>query len=104
MARRKNISKQTRLLLSILVEAPAEVGHGYELCKKTGLKSGTLYPILIRLEEQGYLSSDWQTPSQPGKPPRRAYRLTPEGVAFAQAHSMEQKNRALMANPKGAPA
>jgi DNA-binding PadR family transcriptional regulator len=59
--------------------------HGYELSKQTGLKSGTLYPLLIRLSDQGLLESEWQEPERPGKPPRHAYRLTPDGLAFARA-------------------
>jgi DNA-binding PadR family transcriptional regulator len=63
--------------------------HGYELSKQTGLKSGTLYPLLIRLSDQGLLESEWQEPERPGKPPRHAYRLTREGLAFARAVAAE---------------
>ena len=58
---------------------------GYELSKDTGLSSGTLYPLLMRLSEQGLLESQWQEPERPGKPPRHAYRLTSDGLAFARA-------------------
>ena len=58
--------------------------HGYELCQQAGIKSGTLYPLLIRLEAQGYLEAEWQAASDPGRPPRHAYRLTAAGVQLAR--------------------
>jgi len=58
--------------------------YGYELSKETGLKSGTLYPLLIRLSDQGLLESQWREPERPGKPPRHAYRLTANGLVFAR--------------------
>ncbi|MEE9328670.1 MAG: helix-turn-helix transcriptional regulator [Parvularculaceae bacterium] len=83
MARRKNISKQTQRLLMALFETPGQWWYGYELSKLTGLKSGTLYPILMRLDDQGYLASEWRDPDLPGKPARHVYRLTSEGKALA---------------------
>ncbi|MBV9762764.1 MAG: helix-turn-helix transcriptional regulator [Acidobacteriaceae bacterium] len=85
MARVPNTSRQTRELLSAMLRHPRAWQYGYELSKQTGLKSGTLYPILIRLEDQGLLESRWQEPEQMGKPPRHAYKLTANGVAFARA-------------------
>ena len=82
MARRSNISRQTRALLIALLGEPLRWRHGYELSQQTGLKSGTLYPILMRLSDQGLLESKWQEPEHPGRPPRHAYRLTSEGRAF----------------------
>ena len=83
MARRPNISRQTRALFAALLEAPIAWQYGYDLSRQTGLKSGTLYPLLMRLSEQGLLDSQWQPPDRPGTPPRHAYRLTPNGLAFA---------------------
>lgn len=57
--------------------------HGYDLCRQAGVKSGTLYPLLIRLEAQGYLAAEWQMP-EPGRPPRHAYRLTAAGRQLAR--------------------
>ena len=59
--------------------------YGYVLSKETGLKSGTLYPLLIRLSDQGLLESQWQEPELPGKPPRHSYRLTTSGRALARS-------------------
>lgn len=84
MPRMPNTSRQTRRLLSALLERPRTWHYGYELSKQTALKSGTLYPLLIRLSEQGLLESQWLEPERPGKPPRHAYKLSPSGLAFAR--------------------
>jgi len=68
-----------------MLRKPRSWQYGYELCKETGLSSGTLYPLLMRLSDQGLLESHWQEPERPGKPPRHAYRLTSKGLAFARA-------------------
>ena len=62
--------------------------HGYELASLTGIQSGTLYPLLIRLEAQGYLEAEWQQPAAGGRPPRHAYRLTAAGQRLAQAQAL----------------
>jgi PadR family transcriptional regulator len=84
MPRKPNSSRQTRALLAALLERSATWRHGYDLSKETGLRSGTLYPLLIRLSEQGLLESRWQEAERPGLPPRHVYRLTASGVAFAR--------------------
>jgi PadR family transcriptional regulator PadR len=85
MARKPNSSPQTRKLLLVMLRRPRAWRYGYELSKETNLSSGTLYPLLIRLSDQGLLESEWQEPERPGKPPRHAYRLTSAGLAFARA-------------------
>ena len=65
--------------------------YGYQLSKDTGLKSGTLYPLLIRLSDQDMLESEWREPESPGKPPRHAYRLTANGLALARAMALPGK-------------
>jgi len=67
-----------------MLRQPLAWQYGYELSKQTNLKSGTLYPLLIRLSDQGLLESQWQEPERPGKPPRHAYKLTSSGLAFAR--------------------
>lgn len=57
--------------------------HGYALAKQTGLKSGTLYPILIRLADRGLVEACWQDEPTPGRPRRHLYRLTSAGLASA---------------------
>ena len=51
--------------------------------KETGLSSGTLYPLLMRMTDQGLVEAEWREPAQPGRPARHAYRLTAAGFAFA---------------------
>lgn len=80
----RKCSRQTLALLSALLERPRTWQHGYELSKETGLKSGTLYPILIRLSDQGLLNSRWKDAERPGRPPRHVYRLTATGLALAR--------------------
>jgi DNA-binding PadR family transcriptional regulator len=82
--RRPNRSIETRKLFAALLQQPRGWHYGYELSKHTGLKSGTLYPVLIRLNDQGLLESKWIEPDPPGKPPRHAYKLSPSGLAFAR--------------------
>lgn len=89
MARRSNISAQTRLLIAAFMARPLEWRYGYDLSKEIGLKSGTLYPLLIRLSDQGFLESEWLPPQQLGRPPRNAYRLTANGIALARAQAIE---------------
>ncbi len=87
MTRPANASTQTRALLAHFADQPQAWQYGYELSKLTGLGSGTLYPTLARLADQGLLESDWRPSPQPGRPPRHAYRLTKAGIEFARAQS-----------------
>ena len=86
MPRKANHSLQTRILVASLCDRPRSWRHGYELSKKTGLKSGTLYPLLMRLSEQGLLDSKWLVTERPGRPPRHVYKLTANGLALAREH------------------
>jgi DNA-binding PadR family transcriptional regulator len=76
-------SPQTLLLLAALCDQPSQWQHGYALAKQTGLKSGTLYPILIRLADRGLVETCWQDKSSPGRSRRHLYRLTAAGLACA---------------------
>ena len=62
---------------------PSQWHHGYALASETGLKSGTLYPILIRLADRGLVEACWQDEPLPGRPRRHLYRLTADGLASA---------------------
>ena|ERR1051326_1358171 len=104
MPRSKNISRQTRILLSALAAGAPSWKHGYELSKLTELKSGTLYPLLIRLTEQGLLESKWLPVEHAGRPPRHVYRLTPSGLALARAQSAEERAVTLGSKLSGRPA
>jgi PadR family transcriptional regulator, regulatory protein PadR len=78
-------SPQTRLVLDLLGREPTAWRYGYELSHRSGLKSGTLYPILMRLAERGWLETCWTEPERPGRPPRHTYRLTADGARAAAA-------------------
>ena len=83
MTSRREFSPQTLLVLAALQEQPADWQHGYGLASGTGLKSGTLYPILIRMAERGLVEARWQEETAPGRPRRHLYRLTADGLATA---------------------
>jgi PadR family transcriptional regulator PadR len=78
-------SAQTLSVLAALCDQPSQWQHGYALAKQTGLKSGTLYPILIRLADRGLVEACWQDEPEPGRPRRHLYRLTAAGLASATA-------------------
>lgn len=85
MARRPNTSPQTVAVLVELLREQPEWRHGYDLARRTGLASGTLYPILARLAEQGFLERQWEQEPVAGRPPRHLYRLTGNGAELARA-------------------
>ena len=88
MTRSRTLSPAARRVLAALVRAGASGRHGYDLCREAGIKSGTLYPLLIRLEAQGYLAADWQVPEAPGRPPRHVYKLTAAGFRLADEYPL----------------
>jgi DNA-binding PadR family transcriptional regulator len=83
VASRREFSPQTLLVLAALQEQSSQWQHGYALASRTGLKSGTLYPILIRLADRGLVEACWQEEPVAGRPRRHLYRLTADGLASA---------------------
>lgn len=81
------MTAQTLQVLALFLDDPSNEWHGFALIDRTGIKSGTLYPILIRLEKAGWLSSHLEdvNPAAVGRPPRRQYALTGEGERVARA-------------------
>lgn len=79
------ITPQTLDVLSWLIIEPGAAGA--EICKGTALPSGTVYPILSRLEECGWLRSKWEAgdPAKLGRPRKRFYTVTAAGAAQAKA-------------------
>ncbi len=79
------MSLQTLKVLEAFLENPGEQLSGAEVHQRCGLASGTLYPILLRLEAAGWFVSRWESinPSSAGRPRRRLYRLTPTGLRRA---------------------
>lgn len=78
------LSSQTLLVLERFAERPNVWRYGYELSRETGLKAGTLYPILMRLAKYSLLEAKWIA-TEDGVPPRHTYRLTPNGMELARA-------------------
>jgi PadR family transcriptional regulator, regulatory protein PadR len=91
MLRNRPPSKQSALLLFALVRDPEAWRHGYELSLETGLKAGTLYPLLARLADRGWLEAQWETTVPTGRPPRHLYRLTTTGVQETRALTAARK-------------
>ena len=84
MKRNRPASKQTLRVLAVLLSRPSRWYHGYELSKETQLKSGTLYPILMRLCDRDFLEAKWENKIRSNRPPRHLYRLTQSGKNFAK--------------------
>jgi hypothetical protein len=60
MSRRTAFSAQTLAVLAALAAQPSDWRHGYDLAGETGLKSGTLYPILVRLADREIVQASWE--------------------------------------------
>lgn len=74
-----NVTLPTTLVLQALARGHR---HGFDVMDATGLPSGTVYPILRRLEREGLVSADWEAPTaarDEQRPPRRYYELTAAG-------------------------
>ena len=94
------LSRQTLLLLERFLDRPSAWRYGYELSRETGIKSGTLYPILMRLAEYRLLETKWVT-TEDGVPPRHTYRLTSKGMelartAFASSRSLKTTRQLVL--------
>ena len=73
-----------RVLAAFLAD-PAEPRYGYDLMRAARLPSGSLYPLLARLQDEGLVASRWEPAGQAGgRPPRRYYQLTEDGIRVAR--------------------
>jgi len=93
-------------VLRVLVADPSAQHYGYDLMKAARLPSGTLYPMLARLQQEGLVDSEWEEPRQDagGRPPRKYYRLTAEGarvarLELARAAAVPRPSRHVAARP-----
>jgi PadR family transcriptional regulator PadR len=100
----------TQLVLRVLLADPAQEKYGLQVCTEAGLPSGTIHPILARLEGLGWLDSRWEDidAREEGRPRRRYYRLTEDGaerarIALAQA-TTSVTSLGLQLRPAGGPA
>jgi PadR family transcriptional regulator, regulatory protein PadR len=76
-------SPQTERVLAEFLLCEKAWRYGYDISRNTGLKSGTLYPILMRLAEHRLLETSWET-AEEGGPPRHLYKLTRDGLRYAR--------------------
>lgn len=77
-------SAQTIAVLELLLADPQRWRHGYDMVKGLEIKSGTLYPILMRLEDRDILETRWEESPREGRPRRHLYRLSEEGTAWSR--------------------
>lgn len=99
------MTAQTLRILALFLDDPMREWHGFDLIEVTGLKSGTAYPILIRLNKAGWLSSRLEDidPSVAKRPPRRMYRLTGEGERAARSELAAHLDALAPARTSGVP-
>jgi PadR family transcriptional regulator PadR len=92
------MSLQTLRVLEAFLENPTQQLAGAEVHQRCGIASGTLYPILLRLEAAGWFVSQWESidPSSAGRPRRRLYRLTSTGLRQA-SNVFASFNRGVLA-------
>jgi len=98
MGRKQSIA--TRLVFQAFLDAPGDETYGFALAEATDLPSGTIYPILRRLEDGGFIKSHWaevETGSQRRR--RRYYELTGEGRRAAHAATVEQREALRLLAP-----
>jgi PadR family transcriptional regulator PadR len=102
MLRDRRPSRQTAEVLEALAADPSAWRYGYELGLQVGLRSGSLYPILVRLSDRGLLESRWEADAPTTRPPRHLYRLTAPGLAYASTHlpHAAQSPRARLGRPR----
>jgi PadR family transcriptional regulator PadR len=80
------ITTQTLKVLKPFLENPDAEISGIEIIRSSRLASGTAYPIMLRLESHGFLTSRWEdgNPANLGRPRRRYYTLTRKGASAAR--------------------
>ncbi|MEU4619747.1 PadR family transcriptional regulator [Actinoplanes sp. NPDC023801] len=93
-----------RILAALLAEPDAD-RYGLELMQATGLASGSLYPILHRLQDAGWVEARWESidPATEGRPARRFYRLTADGVVSARQSLAELRAQTAVPGVVGSP-
>ncbi|GAA1645474.1 hypothetical protein GCM10009764_78800 [Nocardia ninae] len=86
---------QTLQVLQALLERPADEHYGLKISEQSGLPTGSIYPILTRLETAGWVTSQWEDidESAEGRRRRRFYQLTRDGTAAARDEVAEMQRR-----------
>jgi PadR family transcriptional regulator, regulatory protein PadR len=101
--RKPRMTLQVQIVLLEMLSDPQASRYGLELCAATGLPSGTIYPILARLEQCGWVESNWEDPAEhvaEGRPRRRYYQLTRDGAECADT-ALEEIRRARSSAARG---
>lgn len=82
MAGKPRMTIPTQLVLRALLQDPGAELYGVEIGAAAGLPSGTVHPILARLEGIGWVTSQWEDidPSVEGRPARRYYKIDAQGA------------------------
>ncbi|MER6505935.1 PadR family transcriptional regulator [Nonomuraea sp. NPDC001636] len=85
------ITPTVAAVLKVFLEDPEQPRYGFELMQRTKQPSGTTYPIMARLERAGWIMSEQEDidPATAGRPRRRTYRLTPDGMSLAATNLAE---------------
>src|ERR1700755_3141362 len=91
-------SPQTLQVLAEFLQCKEAWRYGYDISRNTGLKSGTLYPILMRLAEHGLMETSWEAP-ETGRPPRHMYKLTREGLRYAREQQFNAARMTMSVEP-----
>src|SRR5687767_4419068 len=86
MANPVRVTVAVAAVLATFLDDPAADRYGLDLMRSTGQPSGTLYPILQRLQRAGWVTAEWEAvdPVEAGRSPRRYYRLSADGVEAAR--------------------
>src|SRR5262245_31054907 len=99
MTRSRRPSAQTISVILALAETPTTWRYGYDLCQQTGLKAGSMYPILMRLADRALLETAWEKNVGAGRPPRHLYRLNAAGRALAAELVISAKRESTASRP-----
>ncbi|MDG6100967.1 helix-turn-helix transcriptional regulator [Dactylosporangium aurantiacum] len=99
------ITPQTEAVIRVLLQHPTRPQYGRAVADEAGLATGTIHPILARLEQAGLIESFWESDEEvaadPGRPRRRYYRFTQDGaerarLALADAYAKRRLNASLL--------
>lgn len=103
MNRPDRLTRPTALVLQALDRG---LGHGFDIADATGLRGGTVYPILRRLERLGLVTGQWEDPEvgrAEGRPARRYYRILPAaGPVLAEARARHELAGDVRGRPREA--
>jgi PadR family transcriptional regulator PadR len=97
------ITLQTLQVLGVLLADPRDEHYGLEISRQSGLPTGSIYPILTRLETAGWVTSAWENidESKQGRRRRRYYRLTAKGMKCADAEVAKARQLLSQASETG---